>query len=108
MPESTLFGGIFLSCTLFVSCSHNSSVEKARTSLPKTIKFIFDTSLYQELLNEEMIVVFSGTGSVSITNGKNLDINFGEIAHLPANTEHQVFNTGNTDLKYSYITTKSK
>ncbi|MBL7745394.1 MAG: cupin domain-containing protein [Chitinophagaceae bacterium] len=105
--------------------------------MPKTIMYNPDTTAYQELFNEEkdsvvfnsgfvtllpdqagdihstksneeMIVTLSGTGKIKISNGNNLDIQYGNVAHIPANTEHQVLNTGTIDLKYIYITTKSK
>jgi len=57
---------------------------------------------------EEMIVVLEGQGQVRIANQKNLDIKYGNIALIPPNTEHQVFNTGTGNFKYIYIATKTK
>jgi mannose-6-phosphate isomerase-like protein (cupin superfamily) len=116
------------------SQNNNSQTTAAE---PKVITFDPDTSSYQEIFNgdkdsvvfysgvvtlepyksghihstevyEEMIVVFNGQGQVKITNGKTLDLEFGNIAFIPPKTEHQVLNTGNTNLKYIYIATKSK
>lgn len=109
----------------------------AKFAGPKVITFNPDSTNYQEILDgdkdsvvfysgvvtmepnksghkhnteiyEEMIVVLSGQGQVRITNDKPLDLKYGNIAFIPPNTEHQVFNTGLINLKYVYIATKSK
>lgn len=72
------------------------------TILPKKSGHAHNTEIY-----EEMIVVLEGQGQVKITNQKNLDIKYGNIAFIPPNTEHQVFNTGSKNFKYIYIATKS-
>jgi mannose-6-phosphate isomerase-like protein (cupin superfamily) len=107
------------------------------SAVPKIITFNPDTTSYQEIMNgekdstifysgvvtifpsdsghvhsteiyEEMIVVLEGEGQVRITKQQNLDLKFGNIAFIPPNTEHQVFNTGIKNFKYIYIATKSK
>jgi len=52
--------------------------------------------------------VLEGQGEVRILNQKNLELKFGNIAFIPPNTEHQVFNIGTKNLKYIYIATKAK
>lgn len=108
----------------------------AKHPLPKIITFNPDTTIYQEICDgdkdstvfysgvvtmapgksghvhsteiyEEMIMVLSGQAQVRITNGKNLDLEYGNIGFIPPDTEHQVFNTGTTSLKYIYVAVKS-
>jgi mannose-6-phosphate isomerase-like protein (cupin superfamily) len=110
---------------------------QGKFALPKIITFNPDSTTYQEVLDgekdstifysgvvtilpgdsghvhsteiyEEMIVVLEGEGQVRITKQNNLDLKFGNIAFIPPNTEHQVFNTGTKNFKYIYIATKSK
>ncbi|MGB9697611.1 MAG: cupin domain-containing protein [Ignavibacteria bacterium] len=73
------------------------------TIAPNKAGHLHSTEIY-----EEMIVVLEGEGQVKITNNRNLDLKFGNVAYIPPNTEHQVFNTGIVNLKYIYIATKSK
>lgn len=57
---------------------------------------------------EELIIVLNGQGLVKIINDKSLELRYGNIAFIPPNSEHQVFNTGPEKLKYIYVATKSK
>jgi len=110
---------------------------RGKSAVPKIITFNPDSTSYQEIFDgekdsvvfysgvvtvepntsghmhsteiyEEIIVVLEGEGQVRITKQKNLDLKFGNIAFIPPNTEHQVFNTGTKNFKYIYIATKSK
>ncbi len=119
------------------SCSQKDKATRVKSVIPKIVAFNPGTNVYQELLdadkdsvafnsgfvtllpgeagdlhstqsNEELIVAFSGAGKVKISNGDSLNIQFGSVAHIPANTEHQVVNTGSIPLKYIYITAKSE
>jgi mannose-6-phosphate isomerase-like protein (cupin superfamily) len=112
----------------------NNSIKQPQ---PKVIAFNPDSTSYQEIFEgdkdsvvfysgvvtiapnesghthsteiyEEMIVVLEGQGQVRIVNKNNLDLTFGNIALIPPNTEHQIFNTGTKNFKYIYIATKSK
>jgi mannose-6-phosphate isomerase-like protein (cupin superfamily) len=73
------------------------------TVAPNKSAHVHSTEIY-----EEMIVVLEGQGQVRITNNKNLDLKFGNIAFIPPNTEHQVFNTGTKNFKYIYVATKAE
>ncbi len=56
---------------------------------------------------EEIIVVFEGEGKIKINETGELNIKFGNVAYIPPNTKHQVFNIGTKNLKYIYIASKS-
>ena len=73
------------------------------TILPGDSGEVHSTEIY-----EEMIVILEGEGQLRITTQNNLDLKFGNIAFIPPNTEHHVFNTGTKNFKYIYIATKSK
>jgi mannose-6-phosphate isomerase-like protein (cupin superfamily) len=55
---------------------------------------------------EEAIVVFSGNGEMRIPNGRTLKLRPNSVAYCPTNTEHDIFNTGSTPLKYLYVAAK--
>ena len=57
---------------------------------------------------EEIIVIFSGEGQMTFTNGEIFKLKYGEIAYCPPHTEHDVKNTGSTLLKYLYIAADTK
>ena len=73
------------------------------TLLPNTSGELHCTDEY-----EEIIIALEGQGQLKITNQKSLSINFGKIAFVPQNTEHQMFNSGKENFKYIYVATKSK
>jgi len=57
---------------------------------------------------EEIIVIFSGEGTMIIEGGIKMDLKYGVIAYCPPHTEHDVINTGSLPLKYLYIASKTK
>ena len=59
---------------------------------------IHNTEIYDEVL-----VVLEGEGKMEITGGPILKFKEGSVAYCPPHSEHNVFNTGKTKLKYLYI-----
>jgi len=57
---------------------------------------------------EEMIITLEGEGQIKIKKQKDIEIKFGKIALIPANTEHQLVNIGKKNFKYIYVATKQK
>ena len=55
---------------------------------------------------EEMLYVLDGSGEMIDKTGK-FPFKAGDIIYVGPNTEHQVFNTGTTTLKYIYIAAKT-
>jgi|WetSurMetagenome_2_1015567.scaffolds.fasta_scaffold138011_3 quercetin dioxygenase-like cupin family protein len=57
---------------------------------------------------EEMLVVLSGKGEVEINKGESrLNIEKGQIAYIPPNTIHNVFNKNDCMLQYIYIVARA-
>jgi mannose-6-phosphate isomerase-like protein (cupin superfamily) len=56
--------------------------------------------------HEEVITVLHGTGEMEIKGNKNIPIEQGMIAYVPPFTEHNVRNTGSSELKYIFLVTK--
>ena len=52
---------------------------------------------------EEILIVFEGLGELLITDGPTLSLTAGALAYCPPRTEHNVFNCGETPLRYLYI-----
>lgn len=52
---------------------------------------------------EEAIIVFEGSGEMRITDGPVLKLKPHVVLYCPPRTEHDVFNTGTTPLKYVYV-----
>lgn len=52
---------------------------------------------------EEVLVVLEGEGEMKITGGPTLKFKEDNVAYCPPHSEHNVFNTGRTKLKYIYI-----
>jgi quercetin dioxygenase-like cupin family protein len=52
---------------------------------------------------EELIVVLSGAGELSLTGRSPLPLREGTVAYSPPHTEHDVLNTGAVPLRYLYI-----
>ena len=91
-----------------ISCGYETVEGKIESQRLRPL-LVRGTNTEGTIFRLETFVLYPATpvAIVKITNGKNLNIRYGEIAHIPANTEHQVFNTGSINLKYIYITTKS-
>ena len=53
--------------------------------------------------HEEVLVVFRGTGTMTITDGPELALTSNVIAYCPPRTEHDVTNTGSQPLRYLYV-----
>ena len=52
--------------------------------------------------HEEMLVFLSGRGELLIGNDNSFEIGRGKISYIPANTIHDVKNTGSEPLIYIY------
>jgi len=57
--------------------------------------------------NEEMLVVLEGQGEMRIAGGKDLPFTKEMALYCPPNTEHDVFNTGVTTLRYVYVVSRA-
>jgi mannose-6-phosphate isomerase-like protein (cupin superfamily) len=53
--------------------------------------------------HEEMLVVLEGQGEMVFHDGSKLRIRGGTALYCPPQTEHDVVNTGNEDLRYVYV-----
>ena len=65
---------------------------------PDSCVGIHNTEIY-----EEVLVVLEGKGKMEITGGLVLQFESGNVAYCPPHSEHNVFNTGKSKLKYLYI-----
>jgi mannose-6-phosphate isomerase-like protein (cupin superfamily) len=52
---------------------------------------------------EEVLVVFEGEGEMVATGGPILSLKAGTVAYCPPRTEHNVFNVGESPLRYLYV-----
>jgi mannose-6-phosphate isomerase-like protein (cupin superfamily) len=57
--------------------------------------------------NEEMLVVLEGQGEMRIAGGKDLPFTKEMALYCPPATEHDVFNTGATTLRYVYVVSRA-
>ncbi|KQC14903.1 MAG: hypothetical protein APR63_04905 [Desulfuromonas sp. SDB] len=57
---------------------------------------------------EEMLVILAGEGMAKVEPDRTFDIKSGCIVYIPPDKSHNVYNTGNDDLSYIYIVTKTK
>lgn len=53
--------------------------------------------------HEEILVVLSGKGEMTFADGSKLPVEGGHALYCPPETEHNVTNTGNTELRYVYV-----
>jgi len=54
--------------------------------------------------NEEIVIVLEGRGEMRFFTGRAaVPLEAGTAAYCPPKTEHDVFNTGDTTLKYVYV-----
>ena len=54
--------------------------------------------------NEEIVIVLEGRGEMRFFTGRaSVPLEAGTAAYCPPKTEHDVFNTGDTALKYVYV-----
>jgi len=53
--------------------------------------------------HEEMLVVLEGQGEMFFHDGSKLQIKGGTALYCPPETEHDVLNTGTTNLRYVYV-----
>jgi mannose-6-phosphate isomerase-like protein (cupin superfamily) len=58
--------------------------------------------------NEEVLVVFSGSGEMRMANGTILSLKPYVVAYCPPDTEHDVFNTGSEPLRYVYLVARAR
>lgn len=62
------------------------------------------THAHKHVENEQLYYVISGKGlakyRISAGNEDNFTMNPGDVIHVPRNTEHQIFCTGDTALHY--------
>jgi mannose-6-phosphate isomerase-like protein (cupin superfamily) len=56
---------------------------------------------------EEILVIIEGKGVAEIVGKDRMDIEKGNIVYIPPKTVHNVFNNGNSLLKYIYIVAKA-
>jgi mannose-6-phosphate isomerase-like protein (cupin superfamily) len=53
--------------------------------------------------HEEMLIVLEGLGQMVFPDGSKLDIAGGTALYCPPETEHDVLNTGRSNLRYVYV-----
>ena len=58
--------------------------------------------------NEEVLVVFSGSGEMRLGDGTILNLKPYVILYCPPDTEHDVFNTGSEPLRYVYLVARAR
>jgi mannose-6-phosphate isomerase-like protein (cupin superfamily) len=58
--------------------------------------------------NEEVLVVFSGTGEMRLADGTILNLKPYAILYCPPDVEHDVFNTGSEPLRYVYVVARAR
>src|SRR5512139_1998179 len=56
---------------------------------------------------EELIIVLNGEGQIEAGTEGRRKISGGQIAYNPPNTEHNLFNTGITPLRYIYVVSEA-
>jgi quercetin dioxygenase-like cupin family protein len=56
---------------------------------------------------EEMIIILTGKGQLSLSSGDSLSLEYGRIGYVPPNTEHHIVNDGPENLKYIYVAVKA-
>jgi mannose-6-phosphate isomerase-like protein (cupin superfamily) len=59
-------------------------------------------------VNEEMLVPQEGQGELRFSDRAPILVKPGLITYAPAHTEHDVVNTGSTQLRYIFITAKAE
>jgi len=58
--------------------------------------------------NEEVLVVFSGSGEMRLADGTILNLKPHVILYCPPDMEHDVFNTGSEPLRYVYLVARAR
>lgn len=58
--------------------------------------------------NEELLVVFEGQGEMTFRDGSKLPVRANTAIYCPPQTEHNVTNTGNDNLRYLYIVSNAR
>jgi mannose-6-phosphate isomerase-like protein (cupin superfamily) len=58
--------------------------------------------------NEEVLVVFSGSGEMRLADGTILNLKPYAILYCPPDMEHDVFNTGSEPLRYVYVVARAR
>jgi quercetin dioxygenase-like cupin family protein len=58
--------------------------------------------------NEEVLVVFSGSGEMRLADGTILNLKPYVVLYCPPDTEHDVFNTGSEPLRYVYLVARAR
>ena len=66
-----------------------------------------EVGVHNSGINEEMLVPLEGEGELRFADRPPITIKPGMITYAPAHTEHNVVNTGNSRLRYIFITAKS-
>jgi len=58
--------------------------------------------------NEEILVILEGQGEMRISGGTTLNLTRSVVAYCPPNTEHDVYNTSSSVLRYVYVVAKAQ
>jgi mannose-6-phosphate isomerase-like protein (cupin superfamily) len=58
--------------------------------------------------NEELLVVFEGQGEMTFKDGSKLPVKANSAIYCPPQTEHNVTNTGNDNLRYVYVVSNAR
>jgi len=66
-----------------------------------------DVGLHSTEGNEEMLVILEGDGALECEGCGRLGMAGGQIAYVPPDTRHNVFNTGTGPLRYIYIVSRA-
>ncbi len=64
--------------------------------------------VYSTGSSEEMLVPLEGQGEIRFAEHEPLAMKPGLIAYAPAHTQHDVVNTGNSRLRYLFVTAKTE
>jgi quercetin dioxygenase-like cupin family protein len=58
--------------------------------------------------HEELLVVLAGAGEMQITGEPSLPVVAGTAVYCPPRREHDVLNTGRTELRYVYVVARAR
>lgn len=66
-----------------------------------------NVGLHSTKNNEELLIILDGEGQVEMEGCAAITIKGGQVAYVPPLTNHNVFNTGLSPLKYIFVVSKA-